>query len=99
MSSVFRRTAALRTPRFQLYGTSRERVRCCPLPAAYRIIAATPDIGLRELTRHIAMATRHRISESTTAKLRDELRAQTSHDTDDIDKEQRNSSGRLAKQA
>lgn len=44
------------------------------LAVARRILAATPDIGLRELTRQIGMATRYRISESTAAKLRDELR-------------------------
>ena len=53
------------------------------------MLAATPDIGLRELTRQIAMATRYRISESTASALREQIRAQAKqHSADDTDQQQ-----------
>ena len=55
------------------------------LEPARRILAANPDTGLRELTRQIAMVTRYRISESTAAKLRDEVRAQSQDDMHNAD--------------
>lgn len=54
---------------------TREELRRRRLTAAQRILAANPTIGVRELTRQIAMATRYRISESTASALREQIRA------------------------
>lgn len=70
---------------------TREQIYNSRLRAARRILARTPDLGVRELTRQIAVATQHRISESTAAKLattiRDELRAQQQQQQRDPDPE------------
>lgn len=57
---------------------TREQLRRRRLAVARRILDRDPTIGLRELTRQIAMATSYRISESTAAKIRDELRTTAS---------------------
>ena len=63
---------------------TREQLRRRRLTVARRILDRHPDIGLRELTRQIAMATSYRISESTAGKIRDELRATTTANTNAI---------------
>lgn len=53
---------------------TRDEIKRRRLRAAKRILAENPDIGLRELTRQIAIATSYRISESTAHAIRDSLR-------------------------
>ncbi|HEU5441492.1 MAG TPA: hypothetical protein VFU88_19565 [Ktedonobacterales bacterium] len=53
---------------------SKDEMRARRVKAAKRILAANPDIGTRELTRRIAMATSYHISESTAHAIRESLR-------------------------